>query len=215
MNKARHNLISELSANLVAVKNPGRISGMATGWLAFSFFVAAMLTIAVGPLRDGSIDALATHPQFLLESMVGVVAIVALGRAAFQLGLPAVSPAGKIIAPALILLVFWIGFYIYGLWYPALQPSMLGKRDFCEIETLIIGVPAMLAALYLARRLWPVHGGGAGLLAGLSAGATPALIMQFACMYEPQHILMFHLAPGLAVGGIGALLGWLVLRPNQ
>ena len=49
---------------------------------------------------------------------------------------------------------------------------------------------------------------GASLLGvGLVAGLLPALYMQFACMYAPAHILMFHIGPGLAVAGLAALAG--------
>jgi hypothetical protein len=42
---------------------------------------------------------------------------------------------------------------------------------------------------------------------GLAAGATPALIMQFACMYVPVHIITHHLLPGLMLGVIGLIAG--------
>ena len=52
------------------------------------------------------------------------------------------------------------------------------------------------------------------MLLGLASSAVPALLMQFACMYEPAHIFKYHLLPGLSVGAIGAIAGWFWLRPN-
>jgi len=34
----------------------------------------------------------------------------------------------------------------------------------------------------------------------------PALYMQLACMYEPAHILSFHILPGLMMVGVGAVI---------
>jgi hypothetical protein len=36
--------------------------------------------------------------------------------------------------------------------------------------------------------------------------------MQLACLYIPSHILIFHLAPALALALVGALAGRLLLR---
>jgi hypothetical protein len=39
---------------------------------------------------------------------------------------------------------------------------------------------------------------------GLAAGMLPALYMQLACMYEPSHILGYHILPGLLMVGAAA-----------
>jgi len=46
-----------------------------------------------------------------------------------------------------------------------------------------------------------------GALAGLAAAAVPALMMEFACMYEPAHILTMHLSPIPVITVGAALLG--------
>jgi hypothetical protein len=114
----------------------------------------------------------------------------------------------------LLLLVAWIGMYVFGVFDPALEPSMAGKREHCWIEAFIYGAPGLALGCYALRRLWPLHGAWSGALLGLAAGAIPALIMQFACMYAPLHIIVFHLLPGLALGAVGAAVGTIVLRPR-
>ncbi len=45
----------------------------------------------------------------------------------------------------------------------------------------------------------------------MAAAAVPALMMQWACVYAPDHILIHHLLPVLAVGAAGALAARLLL----
>jgi hypothetical protein len=47
---------------------------------------------------------------------------------------------------------------------------------------------------------------------GAAAGAIPGLLMQLACLYIPSHVLIFHLAPALALALVGSLAGRLLLR---
>ena len=85
---------------------------------------------------------------------------------------------------------------------------MINKREFlCYVETILYGLPSLVIGIYLIGRLWPLHGASTGLIIGLAAGATPALIMQFACMYIPLHIITHHLLPGLLLGIVGLFAG--------
>ena len=88
---------------------------------------------------------------------------------------------------------------------------MLGKRPHCFAETLLYSAPPVIAGLWLLKRRYVLRGARAGALLGLAAGSLPALMMQIACMYSPEHILAFHIGPALAVAGAGAVLGaWLM-----
>jgi hypothetical protein len=54
------------------------------------------------------------------------------------------------------------------------------------------------------------------LRCGLAAGLIPALYMQIACMYDPGHILLFHILPGLSVAlATLVCLRVFVIRSNQ
>ena len=46
----------------------------------------------------------------------------------------------------------------------------------------------------------------------MAAGLLPALMMQFACMYDAQHGLAFHIFPALLAGSAIGLTGGLILR---
>jgi hypothetical protein len=208
MNKNRNELISELSSDLTVSSRAGQTVDMIIYWLVFNFIVAILLIYYTGPFREGSLQQTYNNPQFFLESMIGLLAIVLLGVTAFRSGIPSNISKLKRFSPALSLLLIWLGFYVVGIWLPALEPSMLGKRDvLCYVETILYGFPSLILGLYIISRLWPLHGAWTGLMIGLAAGATPALIMQFACMYVPVHIITHHLIPGLMLGVIGLFAG--------
>jgi hypothetical protein len=94
---------------------------------------------------------------------------------------------------------------IPGLVSPVLEPSMLGKRDHCFIETLVFALPPTVLALFLVYRLFPLRPVYGAALVCLAAGMMPALYMQIACMYAPVHILQMHIFPGLLVMVAGTL----------
>jgi hypothetical protein len=110
------------------------------------------------------------------------------------------------------LLFVWIGFYVYGIVDPALAESMAGKRDHCYLETMLFATLPLLVGLFWAKKLWPINKIQTGLLFGLASGAIAAMVMQFACMYEPMHALLFHILPGLAMGVIGAFLAKVIIK---
>lgn len=215
MNDSRERLITRLAAGLEPVNRPGQSAALVLFSVVASAVFALALLLAGGPFRPGSVSELAESPRFLVESLVGVAAIVALAATGLRLAVPALGAPLVRAALPLALLAAWIGFYVYGLHAPALEPSMAGKRAHCFAETLLAGLPGLAVGLVLARRLWPLHGAWSGFLIGLAAGATPALAMQFACMYLPGHILTHHVLPGLAVGLAGTALGAALLRPKR
>ena len=88
---------------------------------------------------------------------------------------------------------------------------MLGKREHCYYETLLLSSVPFALGLVVARRRMPLERASVGLLVGVASAAVPALMMQWACMYDPAHILGHHLLPLAFVGAAGALAGWAVL----
>jgi hypothetical protein len=207
---SRADLIRELSRELRPAPRLRAPRHLALVWWlgAWVFVVAA--TLAVQPLRPGVLDQLLASPRFAGETLFGLLAGALAIGVAFALGIP--GRPRRWIALALGLLALWASLYVYGLVNPALEPSMLGKRQLCFAEVLLYGVPTLVAGLLLLRRLAPLERSSAGLVVGAAAGAMPGLLMQLACMYVPAHILAFHIAPAVAVALLGALAGPLLLR---
>ena len=211
MTDSRDNLINSLTQELKPVKAVNtKLSTVY--WVLVAFVVTLFIFSVSGPFREGAAQQLLGSAQFFIESLTGVIAICMLIYAGFEMAIPSSQSAFQRIRWSLLAMLVWIAFYIFGLVTPAVAPSMLGKREFCYIETFVFAIPVLLLGLYWANKHWPAYPIMTGAVIGLAAGAIPALIMQFACMYDPLHILTHHILPGLSVGLLGAILGFLSLK---
>jgi len=198
--------ITSLVDALEPVRPVGRTGARSLAWLAFAWLGAISVTLAVGPMRPDALAQLAKHPAFLVESLLGLASGVLLAVGAFALCIPGDRPVRRAL-PAVSLLVLWAGSYVYALVDPALPGSMLGKRPGCELQVFLLSIPLLCLGLWSARRLVPLYPAVSGGLLGAAAGAIPALLMQFACMYLPTHILSHHMAPVFVLAALGAWLG--------
>ena len=212
MNK-REQLIENLARDLAPVKPAPDANRLALGWLLASAVFVLTITNLVDAVRPGAYSQLAANPRFLLETLLGAVAIAWVGLLAFRSAVPG-ALTRKFAVAGLLLMALWLAQYLAGLVSPALEPSELGKRGYCYLETMIYSVPPMLAAVFLARRLYPLHYTRTAMALALASGMMPALYMQIACMYAPSHILPFHILPGLSMVLAGAAVATL-WRPQS
>ncbi|MCP5059153.1 MAG: DUF1109 domain-containing protein [bacterium] len=199
-------LIDELSADLEAVRRPLREGAAIAIWLAAAWCVAVALIWLTGPFRPGFAQQLALAPRFALESALGLVLGVAAIAAAFSLATPGGRSRGALWA-IVALAVGWASLLAVGLFAPALTPSSVGMRAGCDVQTLLFSLVPLGAGFWALRRRAVLDRRLAGLCLGAAAGSVPALLMQWACMYDPAHALMAHLGPGVLVAIAGALLG--------
>lgn len=202
---SRESLLDNLVEDLQPVRPVPDLRLLICGWLVGSVVYVVGVTHLLGPIRPGVLGQLQAHPRFLAEMVLGGVAIAALATWVFRAAVPGAGSAAvrwlTMVAAGL-----WLCAIVVGLAVPALEPSMLGKRDHCYLEAFVVALPPLLAALYLQRRLYPLSAVRSALLAGFAAGALPALYMQIACMYMPLHNLLFHIGPGVLVGLLAPLL---------
>jgi hypothetical protein len=150
---------------------------------------------------------LSSEPRFLAETAWGLLAISITAVVAFRAAIPGALNI-RFARLATALMAIWLASYVVGLYSPALEPSMLGKRPHCFWETLVYAVPPVLVALVMMRRLYPLQPVQTAMVFGLVSGMIPALYMQIACMYIPAHILQFHVLPGMLVSLVGAAIVW-------
>ena len=204
---SREKLIAELSKDLAVVKPVANINLSAYVWFFISFCYVVIVINSMGPIRTGALRQLVSEPRFFLEMALGLVAIILITLSAFRDAIPA-RLSNKFLVTTLIMLLLWLGQYFWGLFSPALEPSSIGKRNFCQYETLLFSLPPMLVAFYLLQRWYALKLLRTAALMSLAAGMLPAWYMQLACMYEPMHILSFHILPGVFVIVIGLGMVW-------
>lgn len=203
--RSREDLLNRLVADLEPVPRTADVRLWTTGWLLVSAACVMLLTHLAGPIRPTALTQLASYPRFQLEMAMGAMTAAGLCFLAFRAAIPgAFRP--WLVWPVMITAVGWLAAIALGLVVPALEPSMLGKRDHCYLETVLYGLPPLVAALYWQSRQYPLQAGVSAVLAGLAAGSLPALYMQIACMYAPSHILAFHIGPGILLGLMAPLL---------
>lgn len=211
MTDSREEFIDELTQDLTAVK-PVNTVVSAVYWLTAAFFISLIILLIASPLREGALGQLFSSAHFFIESFIGVIAISMLIYSGFEMAIPSDKSYFQRVRWSLLAMLVWISFYVLGLIMPALVPSVMGKREFCYVETFIFALPALAIGLYWASKQWPAHPIITGGVIGIAAGSVPALLMQFACMYDPIHILQYHILPGLSVGLLGAIIGFFILK---
>jgi hypothetical protein len=204
-------LIDDLVRDLTPVRRPGRVARPTAFWLLAATVYGVVIILATGPLRPGALGALATHLSYIAETALAVFAIVTLATVTLRSAIPGSVRALRWLL-ALVPLVVWVAIYVFELRYPPVYYSSLGGRYECFWQVVLFSLPALGLMLYGARRLFPLRPRVTGFLAGAAAAAIPGELMQFGCMYVPEHILTHHLFPIAVTAVIGALLGPLVLK---
>ena len=207
-------LIVRLKDDLTPVAPIAPLMAVMAVWLAASVVYVAVLTGLLGPFRPGAAEQFLTHPRFLVEMLLGFGAMLAFAVVCFAKAVPGREQGWRLPA-AWLLLVAWVGHFVFGYQFPVLESSMVGKREHCGWEAYLYSVPPMLAAVWLQRRRFPLNPVHAAAYAAIAAGMMPALIMQIACMYEPGHILRFHVAPIGILAGVTAVAMYVVARSSR
>ncbi len=212
MTRPREQLIRELAEDLAPTQGLAPARAAALAWLAAASAFVALATLGTGPLRPGALRQLVTEAGFLLDVLLGLATGAAAVLALMRLRIPGRVKGWRAALPALALLATWCGLQLVALLGAETPASTLGARPGCKYAVLLFAAAPLAAAFFVARRAAPLERAWTGLLAGLAAGALPALAMELACMRDPLHALTAHLAPALAVSAAGALLGPLALR---
>ncbi|MFT6103496.1 MAG: hypothetical protein ACJATV_001592 [Granulosicoccus sp.] len=202
-------LITRLVNDLTVKPRQLSIFSVTVMWWVVSWVYVVIATLVMGPLRATVIDDLNSH-HFQFESAIGLMASLLITFTAWY----SVIPSGlsrRIIFYAVVFLGGWVALYFMGLLVPAVEPAMHGKREYCYYESFIYSLPPLLFGCILMAKRFSLKPCQTGFFIGLSAGIMPALFMQFACMYDPVHILKLHILPGIICGLIG-LLGFPVIN---
>ena len=214
MTVKRQDLIDDLVNDLHPIRRPGKVGRGALLCLLAATLWSIVIVLVTGPLRPGALRDLATQPWFVAETLLAALAIVALGVAALRSAIPG-EPRTALRLLWLLPVVAWVAVYVAELVYPPAWASSLGGRYECHGQVVLFSLPAFALFLWSARRLFPLRPRSTGFLAGAAAAAIPGALMQFGCMYVPEHILIHHIAPVAVVAVLGALVGPYLLRQRE
>jgi hypothetical protein len=215
MRANRQTLINDLVGDLRPVKRPGQVGFPVAAWLGIAILYSIVMVFMTGPMRPGALHDLIEYPAFAAETSLAMLAIVAIAFAAAQSAIPGEPRPVRRLWRTLVPLAAWIAFYVVGLWYPAHPVSTLGSREHCIWEIVLFSLPTLALMLWIARRQFPLWPRSTGLLAGTAAAAIPGALMQFGCMYVPEHILMYHVGPIALTAALGAAIGPFVLKVSS
>ena len=201
-------LIDRLKADLSPVRPIASIPVALVGWLVVSVVYVLLSSSLLGPYRTGVIDQLINQPRFSIEMVVGILAFICFAATAVTESIPGIS-IRWVRRLGWLLAAIWLGHFLLGQQWPALEPSMFGKRAHCALEAYLYSVPPLLGMMWLQRNRFVLRPVRATSHAAIAAGLLPALIMQIACMYEPVHILEYHVLPVILLTAAAGGLAWL------
>jgi len=211
----RRELISGLARELSPVPWWRRPAAVAWLWAATSVLFVVAASTLIQPWRPVFARQLLSAPAFALEVVLALAGFGVILWLGFRSAVPAAVRSRHALALGLLAFLPWLALLLYGLWQPALEPSMLGKRAACYLEVLLLGTPPLLLGLGLCRGLYPLQRWTTGALLGAAAGMIPGVAMQMACMYIVPHGLTHHVLPIAGTTMAGAVLGVLVLCPPR
>ena len=209
----RIDLIKDLSGNVSPVRPRNSLLVPIILWFLCSWVYVIALSLYLGPLREGALEALIRSPQFAFESSIGLISGALFCVIAFQESIPGLRHKWLVYL-SYFSAILWISCYVVGLSFPALEPSMLGKRAHCVLEAYLYSIPPLFTGYFLIYRRYPLNCLRAGLFLGISAGMLPALFMQISCMYDPRHMLTHHIGPASVAIIVGVILG-IVFKKQQ
>lgn len=192
--------IDGLVADLKPVKPLLPIKVRTLVWFIIQTVIVSGVLFALAPWRPGFLEDL-QRPRFALEIVLWLLSIVWLGG----LGLQSVIPGAEkkwMRSVSFIPLILLVGGLCLSLVSPARAPTMLGKRPLCFLEVIIYSLIPLTHFAYLLRKGFIVKYGRSIVLMGLSCSLIPAALMHVACMYNPMHVILFHLLPAFATTGL-------------
>lgn len=197
-------LVKNLTAELKPVKpwmSPEKRLGI---WYFTHVATMAIYLFATQPLESKVLTDLA-KPHFLFENLLFLSFTMSAAYLAFLSVVPGTKPS-RVMKFGILTFCLLMGSLLIGFYSPAREISMVGKRAHCLLEVGFLSILPMVSLGLLIRNgvildKWKTY-----LSAGLASALIPAGYMHIACMYDPMHIMSFHIAPAIGAGLIGSTI---------
>jgi hypothetical protein len=176
---------------------------------------AALLVFGVLGFRHDYGLQMRTWPFWMKPAYAAWLAVGAF-MLVDRMGRPGARPTlGRIVLIAALAAIAILAAINLAMTPPDLRMHALMGRSarFCPIAIMISAIPALVAVMIVLRGMAPTRLTRAGLAAGLLAGGVGASVYALWCRETTAAFVAVWYTLGIvAVGGIGALLGPLVLR---
>jgi hypothetical protein len=150
----------------------------------------------------------------LLAAMTLISTFVAVsrGKRGFGLGAAVLAIGAALVAPVYAMLTAVQPIHMNDAAITGVTISPWGAR--CALIAAVIGITAMACFTSALRRAVPVASGSRGAAIGAAAGAWAGLAVFLFCPSgDPQHLILGHLLPVIALTLMGALATPALLRP--
>lgn len=144
----------------------------------------------------------------LLEGLAGLTLVwLALREAVPAMGLGA--PRATLALLVALLLQVGLGlllWYSSGSGYSTPDSVEMGAR--CATVVVLIGIPHLALAMWLAHCAFPIRPRSSGALAGAAAGLLAAAVWHLACArHDFEHLLLWHFGATVAMAVLGGAVG--------
>lgn len=207
----KNKLIKELTADLKEFSTVKSSIQVALIWTFSAFILVIGIALVISPFRSGVVSQLASSPRFALEVFFGILIVFLASWSVLAKSIPGEEAKPLIIK--LIALVTAVSLLIiYSFANPALSVSMIGKRSSCLTEGLVYGMALSTSLLFLAKNRAPFSLTQIAILSSVASTSLTAVIMHLSCMYEPLHILIYHISPVLIISIFSIVIARVVIR---
>jgi hypothetical protein len=206
MNRNTDDLILTLAADAAPVAPLPSVETRLGRWLPVAVGSAAIFAVIFGVRRDLG-DAL-SRPAFVFPEVLAGITILAALVAALQLSVPDARNRWRGAGAAAAVAV-WLGLLLLTSAAAGVSPAAVAREPWhlaCLVRVLVMSIvpTGFLVKFVLAG--YPLSPGRAVTLAALAGGALAAAAVAFVCPIDrPVHVLVSHVAPGLAMAVGGAL----------
>jgi hypothetical protein len=206
MDQQTDDLIVALAADAAPVAPLPSIEARLGRWMPVAVGSAAILALVFGVRRD--LSAAFSRPAFVFpEVLAGLTAMAAL-VAALQLSVPDARNRWRGIGAAAFVPV-WVGLLLLTSAAVGVPPAAVAREPWhvaCLVRVLAMSIVPTGLLIKFVLAGYPLSPGRAITLAALAGGAFAAGAVAFVCPIDrPVHLLVSHVAPGLALAAGGAL----------
>ena len=208
--ESKEQFLGQLVDDLQAFKPSWPSPRKALLWSAMSLLLVSIVCFALNPFREGVVYQFMDSPRFALEVIFGLLLVFFTVWNVFALGVPGSDTKRATLVSISFVALFGL-LFAYSFIEPATSASMSGKRDHCFFEGLGYGTLLAASLIFLSRNQAVFSPVKVGIFSGVASVGVTMVVMHFACMYVPLHILSHHISPLIAVAAISAVTARLVI----